>query len=208
MSPACSAQRNRCGRLCSRFRLRSPPARSKLYAVPANKSISLSWAPPSDGESFVVRRTRAIGRRLTTTVYRGTKHNCLDTGVKNGVKYNYTVTTVDAAGSGSDAVISAVPDGSTLRPFIDSEVTQPPLLTWKKVPRARYYNLQLFKGRKKVLSIWPKRAELQLRYSWRYNGGKYKLTPGLYRWYVWPGIGPVSAHTYGDLVGSSTFRMK
>jgi hypothetical protein len=184
------------------------PAKSKAFAVPADRAVSLSWAPPGDAESFVVRRMPAIGPQTPTVIYRGAKHNYLDTGLKNGAKYNYIVTTVDQAGNTSDAGISSVPDGSTLRPFIDSEVTQPPLLTWKKVRRATYYNVQVFKGRKKVLSIWPTTASLQLKPSWRYNGGKYTLTPGLYRWYVWPGLGGKMAHRYGDLVGSSTFRMK
>jgi hypothetical protein len=186
----------------------TPPARSKLFAVPANKSVGLSWAPPSDGESFVVRRTPAIGPQVATVVYRGSKHDYLDAGLKNGAKYNYTVTTVDPAGNTSDAVISSVPDGSTLRPFIDSEVTQAPQLTWKKVRHATYYNVQLFKGRKKVLSTWPKTAKLQLKKSWKYNGRKYKMSSGLYRWYVWPGLGRVASHRYGAMVGSSTFRVK
>jgi hypothetical protein len=186
----------------------SPPAKSKLYAVPANKSVSLSWAPPIDGDSFVVRRTPAVGPQVATVVYRGTKHDYLDTGLKNGAKYNYTVSTLDPAGNSTDAAISSVPDGSTLRPFIDSEVTSPPTLTWKKVRRATYYNVQLFKGRKKVLSIWPNTAKLQLKSSWKYNRHKYKLSSGLYRWYVWPGIGSMSRHKYGALVGSSTFRVK
>jgi hypothetical protein len=186
----------------------SAPAKSKVFAVPANKSVSLSWAPPSDGESFLVKRTPAIGAPVATVVYRGTKHDYLDTGVKNGAKYNYTVTTIDPAGNSSDAMISSVPDGSTLRPFIDSEMTQPPLLTWKKVRRATYYNVQVFKGRKKVLSIWPRTPKLQLKSSWRYRGHKYKVSSGLYRWYVWPGLGRLAAHRYGALVGSSTFRIK
>jgi hypothetical protein len=74
------------------------------------------------------------------------------------------------------------------------------------VRRARYYNLQLFKGRKKILSTWPKRSVLQLKASWRYNRHRHRLTSGLYRWYVWPGYGPMSRHRYGQLVGSSTFR--
>ena len=49
-----------------------------------------------------------------------------------------------------------MPDGSSLRPFLDTEVNHPPLLRWKKVRRAHYYNVQLYRGRTKVLSIWPK----------------------------------------------------
>jgi hypothetical protein len=183
------------------------PARSKLYAVPANKSVALNWAPPSDGASFVLKRVPAIGGEAPTIVYRGSQHDYVDTGLRNGTKYNYTLTTLDAAGNSSDTALSSVPDGSTLRPFVDTQVSQPPLLTWNKVRGARYYNLQLYKGRKKVLSVWPRGAKVQLASQWRYQGRKYKLSAGLYRWYVWPGHGRMAAHRYGELVGSSTFRV-
>ena len=182
------------------------PAKSKLYVIPGDKAVALSWAPPSDASTFILKRSPAIGGGTPLIVYRGSKHDYVDTGVKNGSKYNYTLTTMDAAGNSSDSVLSAVPDGSTLRPFIDTEVKQPPLLTWAKVKSASYYNLQLFKGRKKVLSAWPRDAKFQLPSQWKYKGHRYTLSAGLYRWYVWPGRGRMSAHRYGNLVGSSTFR--
>ena len=99
--------------------------------------------------------------------------------------------------------VSAVPDGSTLRPFIDTEVSNPPLLSWQKVKKATYYNLQLYKGRKKILSVWPKTPGLQLKKTWKFQRHRYSLSKGLYRWYVWPGLGRQSAHRYGTLMGSS-----
>jgi hypothetical protein len=56
-----------------------------------------------------------------------------------------------------------------------------------------------------VLSAWPVRASFQLPRSWVYNGRRYRLRPGVYRWYVWPGIGRISANRYGALLGSSSF---
>ncbi|HXU61705.1 MAG TPA: fibronectin type III domain-containing protein [Polyangia bacterium] len=183
------------------------PDQSKLFAIPANKSIDLSWSPPSDAASYTITRKPAVGATAPTLVYQGSGTHFVDTGLDNGKKYNYVLTTFDAAGNGRITGKSAVPDGSSLRPFIDSEVGKPPRLSWGKVRRARYYNLQLFKGRKKILSTWPKRASLRLKSSWRYNGKKIKLRPGLYRWYVWPGYGSMKRHKYGNLVGSSTFRL-
>ena len=186
----------------------TPPAKAKLFATPANKAVDLSWAPPSDGASFVVTRTPAIGGAAPTPVYRGGANDFVDTGLKNGTKYNYLVTVYDAAGNASPASgVSAVPDGSTLRPFIDTEVSNPPLLTWQKAKKATYYNLQLYKGRRKILSVWPKTPGLQLKKTWKFQRRRYSLSKGLYRWYVWPGLGRQSAHRYGTLMGSSTFRV-
>ena len=184
----------------------SAPAKSKMYAVPADKSIDLSWAPVGDAAKYVVTRTAAVGAAAATPIYSGSATHFVDSGLADGKKYNYVLTVFDAAGNSSTAGTAAVPDGSTLRPFIDTELQEVPLLSWGKVKKASYYNLQLFKGKKKVMSIWPRTTKAQLPEHWKYRGRKQTLTTGLYRWYVWPGHGSMKRHKYGKLVGSSTFR--
>lgn len=185
----------------------TPPDKSKPYAVPGNKSVAVSWVPPADASSFVLTRSLASGGPATV-VYAGSAHDFVDQGLANGTKYTYVVATLDAAGNQSAAAaISAVADGSTLRPFIDTEVVQAPALTWAKASKAHYYNVQIYLGRKKVLSVWPKSPGLKLKSKWSFNHHTYTLKPGLYRWYVWPGIGRASSRRYGKLVGSSTFRV-
>jgi hypothetical protein len=75
-----------------------------------------------------------------------------------------------------------------------------PTLTWRARPRVKYYNLQLFRNGRKILSAWPTVAHYTLKPSWRYHGRTYKLAAGRYRWYVWPGYGPRAAHRYGRLL--------
>ena len=140
----------------------SPPGKSKPFAVPGNRTIGVSWAPPSDAASFVVTRAPAGGPAVT--IYRGSDHDYVDQGLRNGRKYTYAITSLDAAGNQSAPVaISAVPDGSTLRPFLDTEVSQPPTLSWAKARKAHYYNLQLYRGRTKVLSVWPTSSRVQIK---------------------------------------------
>ena len=95
-----------------------------------------------------------------------------------------------------------------LAPRTGARVTAPPLLAWRRVARASYYNVQLYRGRLKVLSAWPVRTRLQLRARWTYLGQNRKLSPGVYRWYVWPGYGPARAHRYGALLGQSKFTVR
>ena len=76
--------------------------------------------------------------------------------------------------------------GALLYPGPGERVSKPPLLVWSAAPRATYYNVVLVRGRR-VFSAWPVRARLQLPRSWKYHGRRYKLRPGTYRWYVWPG---------------------
>ena len=75
-----------------------------------------------------------------------------------------------------------------------------PTLTWRKRAGVKYYNLQLFRNGRKILSAWPTVAHYTLKPSWRYRGHSYRLTAGRYRWYVWPGYGPRAAHRYGRLL--------
>ena len=60
---------------------------------------------------------------------------------------------------------------------------------------------------KKILSVWPLRPTYVLKKSWKFEGRKYTLKPGVYTWFVWPGYGARSAVDYGELMGSRTFRV-
>jgi hypothetical protein len=83
------------------------------------------------------------------------------------------------------------------------------MLRWTRVRGAGYYNVQLFRGRHKILSAWPTAAHLKLDRAWRYGGTRYRLAPGRrIRWFVWPGRGPRVRNDYGPLVGSRTFTLR
>jgi hypothetical protein len=103
-------------------------------------------------------------------------------------------------------VVRAVPKAELLgSPVDNARVTRPPLLRWTPVSGATYFNVQLWRGKRKVLSTWPSVAHLQLTAAWTYEGKKQTLEPGVYIWYVWPGLGDRTAARYGALLGSHTF---
>jgi hypothetical protein len=94
-----------------------------------------------------------------------------------------------------------------VRPAFGARVTKPPLLRWKAVAKARYYNVQLRRNGRKILSLHPHRAQLQLRRAWKYKGKRYRLTPAVYEWFVWPGVGAPSAGRFGPMLGASRFTV-
>jgi hypothetical protein len=85
--------------------------------------------------------------------------------------------------------------------------TSLPRLEWRSVPGARYYNVQLFRGHRKILSAWPVGTHLKLRASWTFKGRRYRLTPGRYNWYAWPGFGSRSEHRYGRMITHKGFTI-
>ena len=53
----------------------------------------------------------------------------------------------------------------------------------------------------------PSSQRYTLKKSWKYRGRSYKLGPGRYEWYVWPGFGQRAAANYGVLLGVRSFRI-
>jgi hypothetical protein len=185
----------------------TPPAPANLTIKPRSGALLLTW-PSVDGVTNVVIARSQQGSSVgPVTIYSGPGHSVLDKGLQNGTKYRYTITDTDQAGNSSSQTVAAVPTGGNLLPAAGARVTSAPLLTWKSVQRATYYNVQLYRGRQKVLSTWPGTSSYQVKPAWRFKGKRYTLKPGHYRWYVWPGLGKRSKHRYGPMLGRSSFRL-
>jgi hypothetical protein len=86
-------------------------------------------------------------------------------------------------------------------------LTLAPMLRWRSVKKARFYNVQLYRKGRKILSLWPSRTRLKLHRSWSYNGQTFRMIPGAYTWIVWPAFGPRTKPAYGSMLGQSTFRI-
>ena len=179
-----------------------------VAATPGDESIALSWQTGGDIApivSMTVARTSSSDSK-DPVVYSGTATGFNDTNLKNGVHYTYTITAEDAAGNTATRTSRSRPRARLLSPAANARVSAPPALTWTAVPGATYYNVQLYRGDPtKLLSLWPVRASLQLHRTWRFDGRRYHLKPGRYKWYVWPGFGKRKAARYGHMVGSGTF---
>ena len=184
----------------------APPTLSAT-ASPADKRVALNWQTGgvvAPVVSVSVTRSSGAGRASLDTIYNGAASRYVDTHVRNGVRYTYTITAIDQAGHATVQTVAATPDPRILSPVQDARLTAPPMLSWTPVPGASYYNVQLYRDGK-VLSTWPDQARLQLRRRWRFEGRRYHLKPGRYRWFVWPGFGKRSAGRYGHVIGSGTF---
>jgi hypothetical protein len=182
-------------------------------AKPGDRSVVLSWKPLASDVAYVTvdeSTARALAVHAaggTKQVYKGTGTRVTVKGLANGTSYRFVIVAWDAAGNSSKGVVLlATPKAEALTsPVQGQKVTKPPLLRWKAVPGATYFNVQVWRGSVKVLSAWPAASRYQLTPTWTYAGKVQKLTPGTYVWYVWPGLGARADAHYGKLLGSRTF---
>jgi large repetitive protein len=176
------------------------PSFANVAAKAGNRAVTLSWTASADTTSVQVRR----GERL---VYEGSAASFTDTDLENGTAYRYTLSAYDEARNKATATVTARPTAPLVSPPAGAKVSAPPLLVWTAVPKATYYNVQLWR-RGRVLSAWPARTSFRLRRTWTYKGRRHRLLPGRYRWYVWPGYGSRTARKFGPLLGSSSFVVR
>jgi hypothetical protein len=177
-----------------------------LQTTVGDRRVALQWTTTGDVETLEVARSPGVGEERSSIVFRGPGDRFLDRNVRNGVRYVYELRVGDAAGNGGTRAVSAVPGYRLLSPAV-MKTKRPPLLRWTRVRRANYYNLQLFRNGRKILSVWPSRPRYQLKRRWTFGGKHRRLRPGQYRWRVWPGFGPRSKGNYGKQIGPRTFTL-
>jgi len=198
----------------------TPPARPNLRWVHRGDSISLSWtagkdvvlakvlrSPPPQAAKGTKGKKGKKGKK-PAVVYRGKAHSFVDRKLSSGTRYWYQVTLVDQAGNESSKTIGLQPTKGIFVPAEGSVVAEPPVVQWVPVGKARFYNLQLWRGNLKLLTTWVKRPKLALPLHWRFQGARHSFVDGSYRLYVWPAFGTKREPRYGKLVGQVSFVVK
>jgi hypothetical protein len=183
----------------------TPPTVSMLTVKPGKRSATLRWQSSADTQ--LVELTRSPGRAgaASTVVYRGKGKLSVDRGLVPGRAYRYTLSAYDQALNHSERALDFVGRGALTNPAPGARVQRPPLLTWARARGASYYNVLIVYRGRRVFAAWPLRPRLQLGRRWTYRGRRYRLRPGVYRWYVFPGYGSLAAARFGNLLGGSTF---
>jgi hypothetical protein len=165
----------------------------------------LSWKRLPPWEVVTIRRSPGRRKAKQTTVYRGKGRRFIDRSVRNGVTYRYQVVASDLASNSATKTVKALPKGPLRAPAEEARVSEPPRLDWVEVGKAAFYNVQLFRNGRKILSAWPVESRLRLRGAWRWNGRRWRLAPATYRWFVWPAYRQRGKVRYGKPLGHSDF---
>ena len=175
------------------------------------RRLVLRWGSPlwAGADSVLVLESTSPSKPPTRQVYQGSGSSFVISGFENGVYRRYRFIASDKAGNTSPAVDVVVkPSALLLAPSDGARVRRPPLLRWRAAPRAGYYNVQLFRHGRKLLSTWPRTTQLPLSQTWNYLGRDRRLSPGRYTWFVWPGFGPLARGAYGSLLGQGSFEVR
>ena len=190
------------------------PTLTKAEVKKGDRFVTLSWAATGGVAAVTVTRADLASAAAAAPMYTGTGASYTDRSVKNGVKYSYVLKVEDAAGNAVAKTIVAIPRPALYQPARDARLRRgaPTTFAWEAVPKATYYNFQLHRrvgGRwVKVLTRWPGKPWFALSRRWQAaDGTSSTLTPGRYRWYVWPATGLRSQRRYGKLEGSSEFSV-
>ena len=183
--------------------LKAPAAVSKLKAKVSGHKVTLTWKNPADHDFDHVEIT--AGERKPATVkaskrvYSG-KGTTAATTLAAGQSRWFVVVAYDAVGnaSGPASVHITIAAPSKFGPAPHTRVHGTVKLSWPVAKGARYYNVQVYAGKKRILVSWPAGRALQLPSA--------KLKRGTtYTWYVWPGLGAKTKAHYGKLIGRNVF---
>jgi hypothetical protein len=211
---------NRAGGTSPSFKYDStPPTLSNVGFDWDDGTATLTWSASPDTKAIEIDRTPGTAGPDPSAVFKGLASSFEDRGLTNKVKYVYTISVFDDAGNKATDSVSIIPGAKLYSPARGTTLKSPPLLAWRPVAGAAYYNVQLYYGvgatmrrlssvgvsGRKVLSAWPLQSRYRLKKAWKFKGKARKLAPGHYRWYVYPGVGKRTANKYGPLIGASDF---
>jgi hypothetical protein len=183
----------------------TPPVLSQVRERSTPTADDLVWSSSSAADRVVVQRA-VRGSKGSTTVFEGVAGKFSDSTIRDGAEYAYTVQSFDEAGNASNVVsINGLPKVLTLQKTPFAPLAAPnPILRWRGVRRAAYYNVQLYRGSKRIYAAWPRMPQAGLSATWKWSGHRFGLTPGRYHWYVWAGFGPRALARY-RIVGGARF---
>jgi hypothetical protein len=186
-----------------------PPCPGKLsFRFPRGAAtrvpVRVHWRNPAaadlDGVELLINPQHAPRGPLDGRVaYRGLGHS-FELRMRAGQTFHLALYAIDHSGnvSAPSRTLISLAGLVPMRPISGSAIHAAPLLTWAAKKGATYYNLQVFKRGRRVLTAWPRHPS--------YHVPAGKLEPGTYVWFVWPAMGTtVAAPRFSQLIGRATF---
>jgi hypothetical protein len=192
----------------------TPPARPRVKISTGSRGPQLRWTLTRDVSVVEVVRAPGPRGRKSGVLMRGRSKLFVDRTAKAGTRYWYEVRVYDQAGNMASRVVKlagrAAPQrsGPILAPLDGAVLRAPPIAAWKPVKGASFYNLQLWRGHDKLLTVWPTSTRYRLKRTWTFLGREQRLTPGTYTIYIWAAYGTTASPRFGKLLAKVTFTVR
>ena len=183
------------------------PTRPIVKARRTTGGITVSWTSPGVVRTEVRRSPGGKGKK-PAVVYSGNALRLVDRSAHSPSRYWYEVRVYDQAGNVASRTLAVQPSGGILLPVGGAVLHKAPLVRWVPVAKARFYNVQLWRGKKKLLTTWPSETRFRLNDTWTFGERKQHLQDGKYQVFVWPAFGTLATPRYGKLVGRVDFVVK
>jgi hypothetical protein len=184
------------------------PTRPAVKAKRTSGAVTLSWTAAADAARTEVVRSPGRKGKKPAVLFTGKGIRLVDRSARAPTKYWYEVRVYDQAGNVASRTLAVQPATGILAPAAGAAVRRAPLVRWAPVRKARFYNVQLWRGRTKILTTWPATPRLRLQDTWRFAGRTQHLQNGRYQLYVWPAFGTLAAPRYGAPVGRVGFTVR
>ncbi len=162
---------------------RADAARDLLARFIASSAAPARVCPPRRPIARVLRSAAVVlasaGLIVAYTLLGATAEQTTGSSVRTRLRPHGPATSVSVRGP----VPVAVPRAARLPAFV-----------WKPAAGAATYELRLFRGPERIFVARTEEPRLSLPRRWVFRGRQRRLTPGSYRWYVWPlgGRGPAA----------------
>ena len=124
----------------------TPPTITNLGFDWDDGTATLTWTASPDTKAIEIDRTPGTAGADPSAVFKGLASSFEDTGLTNKVKYVYTINGFDEAGNKATDSVSIIPGAKLYSPARGTTLKSPPLLAWRPVAGAAYYNVQLYYG--------------------------------------------------------------
>ena len=184
------------------------PTAPAVKIVAGGGTVTLEWPSAAGAASYEILREVPAKHGRASLLWHGTGRRFVDHSVKNGTRYRYVVRARDQAGNTAEKRVDVTPLLPVFAPAPGTVTKVAPLVRWVADPKAQFYNVQVYRGRTKVLSRWPTTGPFRIPRAWSFGGRRMKLEPGTYRIFIWPAFGSTKHPRYGKLLGQTSFVWK
>lgn len=182
--------------LAARLRARLPQGRAPFRLVagaPPLRPDALRPVLPSAGERPTWQSIAALGAAVVVAVGLLLNLESRPGGASRSPSASPSATNEDASADvtrgappSTDDVTTTPASGRSGRPPKRASRLQARRFAWAPIDGASAYQVEFFRGSRRVFAGKTTHAQLTLPARWKLEGRPWSLSPGTYRWYVWP----------------------